>query len=79
MDPRDRPRLVKALLQLSRTSGLYPECLILKGIEMETHPVTAGGYSEVYKGSLHQTKIAVKVLKVYQDSDLIQLFKVIFE
>jgi hypothetical protein len=79
MDPRDRPRLVKALLQLSRTSGLYPECLILKGIEMETHPVTAGGYGEVYKGSLHQTKIAVKVLKVYQDSDLVQLFKVIFE
>lgn len=45
---------------------------------METYPVAGGGYGEVYKGLLHHTQIAVKVLKVYQDSDLAQLVKVVF-
>ena len=76
MDLRYKPRLVKALLRLSRASGLYPECLALKSIEMEAHPVDRGSYGDVYKGVLHGQKIAVKVLRVYKTSDLVKLLKV---
>src|ERR1700685_3690625 len=76
MDLRYKPRLVKALLRLSRASGLYPKCLALKSIEMEAHPVDHGSYGDVYKGVLHSQKIAVKALRVYQTSDLVKLLKV---
>jgi hypothetical protein len=76
MEPQYKSRHVKALLKLSRASGLYPECFTLKNIEMENHPVDNGGYGDVYRGRLHGRKIAVKVLKVYQTSDLTRLVKV---
>jgi hypothetical protein len=78
MDQHHKPRHLKALLKLSRASGCYPECLALKGVEMEAHPVAAGSYGEVYRGLLQKKQIAVKVLKVYQDSDFVQLLKVAF-
>jgi hypothetical protein len=76
IDPRHKTRHVKALLQLSRASGLCPECLVLKGIKMEAHPVDRGGYGDVYKGVLHDQEIAVKALRIYQTSDLFRLLKV---
>jgi len=79
MDPRHKARHVKTLLRLSRSSGLYPECLALKGIEMEAHPVDRGGYGDVYKGVLHGQVIAVKALRIYQTSDIFRLLKVVFE
>ena len=63
-------------MKLSRASGLYPECLVLKGVHMEGHPVAGGGYGDVYKGLLQGKQIAVKVLRIYQDSDLVKLLKV---
>jgi hypothetical protein len=76
MESKYKPRHVKALLKLCRASGLYPESLALKGIEMERHPVDNGGYGDVYKGQLHGRKIAIKALKVYQSSNLTKLLKV---
>ena len=70
---------MKALLKLSRASGLYPECLVLKDIAIEAHPVARGGYGDVYKGLLHGQEIAVKALRIYQDSDLAKLLKVSFD
>ncbi|KIM77961.1 hypothetical protein PILCRDRAFT_607034 [Piloderma croceum F 1598] len=75
MELKYKPRHVKALLKLCRASGLYPESLALKGIEMERHPVDNGGYGDVYKGQLHGRKLAIKVLKVYQSSNLTKLLK----
>jgi hypothetical protein len=63
-------------MKLSMASGLYPECLVLKGIVIEGHPVARGGYGDVYRGLLHEKQIAVKVLRIYQDSDLVKLLKV---
>jgi len=65
MDSRDRPRLVKALVQLSRASHLYPECLPLRGIEMGKIAVARGRFGDVYKGCLDWMQIAVKVLRIY--------------
>ena len=76
MNPAYKPRYVKALMKLSRASGLYPKCLILKGVSMEGHPVAGGGYGDVYLGHLYGKQIAVKVLRIYQDIDLVKLLKV---
>ena len=80
MHPADRARHLKVLRKLSSASGLFPESLFLKGIEIEGHPVARGGYGDVYMGILHGKKrIAVKALRIYQDSDITELLKVLPE
>jgi hypothetical protein len=76
MNPMYKSRHVKTLMKLSRASGLYPECLILKGVDMEEIPVAQGSYGDVHKGLLQGKKIAVKVLRIYQDSNRDKLLKV---
>ena len=76
VDPALRRRHVKALIKLSRATGLYPECLVLKGIEIIGDAVGGGGFADIFKGRLRGQEIAVKVLKVYQKSDIEKLLKV---
>src|SRR5882762_10619485 len=71
MDPAYRPRHVKALLKLSEASGLYPECLVLKGIEVGQQSVAVGGFGDVFKGRLYDRVVAVKALRICP-SDLIK-------
>jgi hypothetical protein len=61
---------------LSGATGLYPECLVLEGIEIEGDAVGGGGFADIFKGRLRDQDIAVKVLKVYQKSDVEKLLKV---
>jgi hypothetical protein len=63
-------------MKLSRASGFYPECLVLKGVHIEGHPVAGDGYGDVYMVLLQGKQIAVKVLRIYQDLDLVKLLKV---
>jgi hypothetical protein len=63
-------------MKLSKASGLYPECLVLKCVDMERDPVAVGGYGDVHKGLLQGEQIAVKVLRLYQKADLVKLLKV---
>jgi hypothetical protein len=77
MDAVLKAHYVNALLRLSRATGLYPEWLALKGIQMEAAPVDRGGFGDVYKGVLHGKVIAVKALRVYQTSNIVQLLKVV--
>jgi len=75
MDPIQKSRFVKALIRLSCASGLYPECLVLSGMKIKGDAVAGGGFGDVYKGSFKGYEIAVKVLKVYQKSDIHKLLK----
>ena len=76
IDPQYKPRHVKALIKLSRLSGMVPECLVLKGIEVIGDAVASGGFGDVYKAKYQRKEIALKVLKVYQTSDMEKLLKV---
>ena len=76
VDPALRRRHVKALIRLSGATGLYPECLVLKGVEIIGDAVGGGGFADIFKGRLRDQEIAVKVLKVYQKSDIEKLLKV---
>ena len=77
MDLKYKPRHIKALLQLSRASGLYPEVLALRGVDIEELPVDHGSYGDVYKGRWKGKLIAVKIMRIYQTSDLAKLHKVV--
>ena len=67
---------MKALIKLSRASKLYPECIILKGVNLQGNPVAGGAYGDVYKGHIEGQILAVKVLKVYEMSERDNLLKV---
>ena len=77
VDPALRRRYVKALIRLSGATGLYPDSLLLEGIETMGDAVGGGGFADIFKGRHLNQEIAVKVLKVYQKSDIEKLLKVI--
>jgi hypothetical protein len=76
INPAYKSRHLKALVRLSRASGLYPECLVLKGMDIEGDAVAGGSFGDVHRGHLNGQEIAVKVLRVYQKSDMDNLLKV---
>jgi hypothetical protein len=76
IDPVYRPRHVKTLIKLSRACRLYPISLVIKGIEIEAQPIDKGSFGDIYKGRLLGKEIVIKVLRVYQTSDMDKLLKV---
>ena len=76
IDSPYRPQNVKALIKLSRASGLYPECLVLKRIDIEGNAVAYGTFGDVYRGRLDGQNVAIKILRVYQTTDRDSLLKV---
>jgi len=67
---------LNALVKLSRVSGLYPECFVLKTIKIDPNPVAHGGFADIYKGDFLGQEVGIKQLKVYQKSDIEKLLKV---
>ena len=76
ISPEYEHRHMAALIKLSKASGLVPECLVLKGIELDSEPIAGGGFGDVYKGRSRGQEMALKFLKVYQNSDIQKLIKV---
>jgi predicted unusual protein kinase regulating ubiquinone biosynthesis (AarF/ABC1/UbiB family) len=66
-----------ALLKLSGKSGLYPECLTLNGVQRLGNPVAAGTFGDVWKGIIRGESVAVKVLRIYQKTDMEKHLKVV--
>ena len=73
VDPALKCRHVQALIRLSGATGHYPECLVLKGIEIIGDAIAGGGFADIFKGQLQDQEVAVKVSKVYQKSDIEKL------
>ncbi|KAJ7093508.1 hypothetical protein C8R44DRAFT_684926 [Mycena epipterygia] len=65
-----RPLLSKALIRLSRVSGLHPRCFVLSGLEKEGHQVAAGGYGDIWKGRVRGQTVSVKMMRVFRDKDI---------
>jgi hypothetical protein len=77
LDPSFKGRFVKAVIQLSQNTGLYPECLVLHDVQKTgEYALTAGQFGDVWKGLIGNHEIAIKVLKVYMTSDIEKLLKV---
>lgn len=67
--------LLVTLLRLSKKSGLYPQCFTIKDVKCGPFPVAAGHFGEVWKGKLKDVVVCLKILKVYQQSQIKQLVK----
>ena len=76
IDQEFKTRNVKALIRLARESRLYPQCLILKKVDIERDAVAGGTYGDVHRARFEGMDIAVKILRVYQKSDADALLKV---
>ncbi|KAG6906991.1 hypothetical protein DXG01_011067 [Tephrocybe rancida] len=71
-----RGPFLNTILRLSRRSKLFPGRLWQKEVSLEgSEPITAGKFGEVWKGTFCGQAVAVKVLKIYQRSDLEQHIK----
>jgi hypothetical protein len=72
---------LKALIRLSRESELHPACLTLTGTEttnLQQNLVSGGNFADtdIYPSVLNGQRIAVKMLRIFRDSDIDELLKV---
>jgi len=63
-------------LRLSRTSGLHPTCFPLTGLQKLGEQVAAGGFGDIWKGLFHGQNISVKVMRLFEESDVKTVLKV---
>ncbi|KAJ7824652.1 kinase-like domain-containing protein [Mycena leptocephala] len=60
----------KALLRLSRASGLHPTCFTLSGLEKVGQQVAAGAFGDIFKGLVENQCVSVKVMRLFKDADV---------
>lgn len=69
--------LLRALVKLSRDSGLYPKCLVLHGVDLNSKdPQESGRFGDVWKEQINGHTVAIKVVRTYVKSDLNEVAKV---
>jgi len=70
LDPSLRNPFVNALLRLSTASGLHPKNLIIVGVRpLGDYAVAWGKYGDIWQGLMHGEKVAVKVIRLYANTD----------
>jgi hypothetical protein len=69
---------LKALIRLSGDSKLYPRCFTLPNLEPEKggNPVAGGGFGDIHTGLFGGQRVAIKVMRVFWDSDIDAVLKV---
>ncbi|KAK7026364.1 kinase-like domain-containing protein [Favolaschia claudopus] len=65
-----QPFLFKAMLRLSRASGLYPRCFTLTGLQKIGKQVAGGGYGDIWKGLLRGQSVCIKMMRIFQKDDI---------
>jgi hypothetical protein len=72
-----KPLIVKALWRLSRDSGLHPRCFALSGLQQVGKYAMAGrGFADILKGLVRGQSVSVKVMRIFQNSDVKAVLKV---
>ncbi|KAK7466334.1 Rho guanine nucleotide exchange factor [Stygiomarasmius scandens] len=73
---RSRSKICDAMIRLSKRSNLYPSCLAMKDtVKIGDYPVAAGGFGDIWKGSIGGRMACLKVVKLYNESDIQMLLK----
>ncbi|KAJ7113402.1 kinase-like domain-containing protein, partial [Mycena epipterygia] len=67
--------LFKALLRLSRASGLHPRCFALTRLHTIGQQVAAGAFGDIWKGLYRRQNVSVKVMRLFEDSDIEAVLK----
>ncbi|KAJ6577986.1 kinase-like domain-containing protein [Mycena capillaripes] len=59
-------RLCKTRLRsLVRTHGVLPFSFNVSGLKIPLHPVSGGGFSDIYNGELNEEAVCIKVLRIF--------------
>ncbi|KAF9256252.1 kinase-like protein [Marasmius fiardii PR-910] len=66
-----RSLISKLILRLSKRTGLWPQCLMVK--KPGDYPVDWGGFGDVWKGKIGEQVVCLKVVKIYLTSDVQQV------
>ncbi|KAJ6536560.1 kinase-like domain-containing protein [Mycena vulgaris] len=69
-----RRRLFKGLIRLSGDSKLHPQCFTLTGLKNGSL-VAGGSFGDVFKGFLYGQTVAIKMMRVFKESDIDALLK----
>ncbi|KAG5335134.1 hypothetical protein C0989_002325 [Termitomyces sp. Mn162] len=70
LDAQLRRSLIIATRRLSERSKLYPVCYTLKDItQIDTDPVAAGGFGDIYKAEFEGQTVCLKVIHLYQNTE----------
>ncbi|THU93870.1 kinase-like protein [Dendrothele bispora CBS 962.96] len=78
--PELRSKICKAMIHLSRKSSLCPTCLTLNNVEkLGEHPVAAGGFADIWKGSLGKQVTCLKIPRLHVVPDRDKLLKSFME
>ncbi|KAG6816422.1 hypothetical protein H0H87_006159 [Tephrocybe sp. NHM501043] len=73
LDTIFRSPFLNAILRLSSRSGLFPTHFLQEQVSLEgADPIAAGQFGDVWKGQFRGQLVAVKVLKLYANSDIIK-------
>ncbi|KAJ7176786.1 hypothetical protein C8R46DRAFT_1077319 [Mycena filopes] len=65
------PKLLTLLIRLSGKTNLHPLCLPVPHLYIhDRRIIAAGGFGEIYRGTLHGEDVSVKVMKIYANQDI---------
>ncbi|KAG6901255.1 hypothetical protein C0995_014523 [Termitomyces sp. Mi166 len=78
LDAELRPSLIVAAQRLAKKSKLYPDCYELKKVILDNpHPITAGGFADIFKGKFEGQPVALKAIRIYQNTEIEHFLKVL--
>ncbi|KAJ6551288.1 kinase-like domain-containing protein, partial [Mycena capillaripes] len=63
-----KPLILKALLRLSRASGLHPRCFALSELQKVGQQVAAGGFGDLWKGFVRGQSVSVKIMRIFRNA-----------
>ena len=71
--------IFKRIWQLCGWLGLLPTSHAIPGrlIQTTEHPVTSGGFADVWEGIYNNKRVAIKAFRVYKDEDVQRVRKVV--
>ncbi|KAF9263062.1 kinase-like protein [Marasmius fiardii PR-910] len=71
-----RSSIFSLMIRLSRNSGLYPQCLAIRGVEkLGKYPVGGGAFGDVWQGKVGEQLVCLKMIRVFNPSDVNHILK----
>ncbi|KAJ6466784.1 kinase-like domain-containing protein [Mycena sanguinolenta] len=70
-----KPLICKALLRLSRASGLHPRCFSLPELQRVGQQITGGGFGDLWQGLVCGQSVSVKIMRIFKDTQVDTVLK----
>ncbi|KAF5353275.1 hypothetical protein D9756_008130 [Leucocoprinus leucothites] len=74
--PGLRKHIIRALYKLCKSSMLYPQCLVLKDIDVSGDLETGGGFGDIYRGWFRGKSLCLKAVRTTKSSETDAMLKI---